>query len=139
QVQAIRKGLVGKILKTLQEMLEKERETYEKFWDEFGATLKEGVPGDYANKEKLEKLLLFHTSSSDKMTTFDEYVKRMKDGQKAIYYIAGDSIERLRNSPYMERLQQKDYEVLFLTDAIDEWVINAIPKFNDHPVQSIMA
>lgn len=139
QVQAIRKGLISKIFKTLQEMLENDRETYNKFWDEFGPTLKEGVPTDYVNKEKLEKLLLFHTSYSDKMVTLEEYVKRMKNKQSAIYFIAGDSIERLRNSPYMERLKQKDYEVIFLVDPIDEWVIGAIPKFKDYPIKSIMA
>lgn len=139
QVQGIRKGVIGKIFKALQEMLEKDRESYDKFWDEFGPTLKEGVPTDHANKEKLEKLLLFHSSYSDKMITLEEYVKRMKNKQKAIYYISGDSIDRLRNSPYMEKLKEKDYEVLFLTDPVDEWVIGAIPKFKDFPIQSIMA
>ena len=139
QVQGMRKGLTSKIFKTLKEMLEKNREEYEKFWDEFGATIKEGVPSDYENKEKLENLLLFHTSFSDKMVTLEEYVKRMKNKQKSIYYIAGESIDRLRNSPYMERLKEKDYEVLFLVDQVDEWVIGAIPKFKDFPIQSIMA
>lgn len=73
------------------------------------------------------------------MVTLEEYVKRMKNKQKSIYYIAGESIDRLRNSPYMERLKEKDYEVLFLVDQVDEWVIGAIPKFKDFPIQSIMA
>lgn len=139
QVQAIQKGLLSKMLKSLKEMLENDRENYEKFWDEFGATLKEGIPSDFHNKEKLEKLLLFHTSHSDKMTTLEEYTERMQEGQKAIYYIAGDSIDRLRNSPYMERLKEKNYEVLYFIDPVDEWVAPALSKFKDIPVQSIMA
>ena len=139
QVQGIRKGLIGKIFKALQEMLDTDRETYGKFWDEFGATLKEGIPTDHANKEKIEKLLLFHTSQSDKMTTLEEYVLRMKPNQKAIFYIAGDSLSRLQNSPYMERLKEKEFEVLFLVDPVDEWVTNTLTKFKDLPLTSIMA
>ena len=137
QVEQIKKGITGKIFKTLAEMLEKDRESYETFWEQFGETLKEGVPTDYANKEKLEKLLLFHSSQSDKLVTLKEYVKRMKNKQKAIYYIAGDSIARLQNSPYLERVKEKGYEVLFLVDSIDEWVFGALPKFEDYPIQSI--
>ncbi|MNK01166.1 Chaperone protein HtpG [compost metagenome] len=138
QVTQIRKNVTNKILSTLKDLLNKERTEYESFWNEFGATLKEGLPGDPTNKEKLQDLFIFHSTYSDKMTTLDEYVSRMKEGQKHIYFITGDSLSQISNSPYLERLKEKNYEVLLLVDPIDEWVTDALATFKDKPLQSIM-
>jgi molecular chaperone HtpG len=138
QVTQIRKNVVNKVLATLKDMITKERSQYETFWNEFGSTLKEGLPGDTANKEKLQDLMLFHTTSSDKMTTLDEYVSRMKADQTGIYYITGDSLSQVSNSPYLERLKEKGLEVLLLVDPVDEWVVSSLETFKDKKLQSIM-
>jgi molecular chaperone HtpG len=137
QVQAIKKAVVGKVLNHLQGMMKNERERYETFWRNFGATLKEGITNDFGNKEKLEELCLFHSTQSDKLTSLAEYVGRMKKEQKEIYFITGDSLKTLQNSPYLERLKAKDYEVLFCVDPVDEWVMQSISKFKDHHLRSI--
>lgn len=138
QVTQIRKNVTNKVLSSLKDLLTKERSEYENFWTEFGATLKEGIPSDHSNKEKIQDLCLFHSTHSDKMTTLEEYVLRMKEGQKDIYYITGDSLTQISNSPYLEKLKEKGYEVLLLTDAVDEWVVDSIKEFKDKKVQSIM-
>jgi molecular chaperone HtpG len=137
QVQAIKKAVVGKVMKHLQSMMENERDRYETFWKNFGATLKEGVTSDFSHKEKLEELCLFHSSHSDKLTSLSEYVGRMKKEQKEIYFITGDSLKTLQNSPYLERLKAKEYEVLYCVDPVDEWVMQAISKFQDKHLRSI--
>lgn len=139
QVTQIRKNVTNKILASLKDLLKNERSQYENFWTEFGATLKEGIPSDAANKEKLEELTLFHSTSSDKMTTLEEYVTRMKEGQKDIYYITGDNLTQVSHSPYLEKLKEKNYEVLLLIDPVDEWVVNAMQEFKGKKLQSIMA
>lgn len=138
QVTQIRKNVVNKVLASLKDMLTKERSQFETFWNEFGSTLKEGLPSDTANKEKLQDLMLFHTTSSDKMTTLDEYVSRMKADQTGIYYITGDSLPQVSNSPYLERLKEKGLEVLLLVDPVDEWVVSSLETFKDKKLQSIM-
>lgn len=138
QVTQIRKNVTTKALGTLKDLLTKERSAYEDFWSEFGATLKEGVPSDAPNKEKIQDLLLFHSTSSDKMTTLDEYVARMKENQKEIFYITGDSLSQVSNSPYLEKLKEKGFEVLLLVDAVDEWVVDAMNEFKGKKLQSIM-
>lgn len=138
QVTQIRKNVTNKILSSLKELLTKERTSYEDFWSEFGATLKEGLPSDAGNKEKIQDLVLFHSTHSDKMTTLDEYVGRMKDGQKDIYYITGDSLTQVSHSPYLEKLKEKNYEVLLLIDPVDEWVVDSLKDYKDKKLQSIM-
>lgn len=138
QVTQIRKNVTTKILGSLKDLLSKERTAYENFWNEFGATLKEGIPSDTTNKDKLQDLTLFHSTSSDKMTTLEEYVGRMKEGQKDIYYITGDSLTQVSHSPYLEKLKEKGYEVLLLVDAVDEWVVEAVKEYKDKKLQSIM-
>ncbi|MFM6928084.1 MAG: molecular chaperone HtpG [Bdellovibrio sp.] len=139
QVTAIRKNVTNKILSSLKDLLNKERTDYENFWTEFGPTLKEGIPSDAPNKDKIQELSLFHSTNSDKMTTLDEYVSRMKEGQKDIYYITGDSLSQVNNSPYLEKLKEKGLEVLLLVDTVDEWVVNAITSFKDKNLKSITA
>jgi molecular chaperone HtpG len=138
QVTAIRKSLTAKILNTFKEMLTKDREGYENFWSQFGATLKEGVSVEPQNKEKIAECSLFHSSISDKMTTLEEYVARMKPEQKHIYFITGDSLAQVKNSPYLEKLNEKEFEVLFMIDPVDEWVTDAIKEFKGKQLQSVV-
>ncbi|MEK2688554.1 molecular chaperone HtpG [Bdellovibrio sp. GT3] len=139
QVTAIRKNVTTKILGGLKDLLNKERTEYENFWTEFGSTFKEGLPVDPTNKDKIQELCLFHSTASDKMTTLDEYVARMKPEQKDIYFITGDSLGQVSNSPYLEKLKEKGMEVLLMVDPVDEWVVNAISTFKDKKLQSITA
>ena len=137
QVSMIRKNVTTKILAGLKDLLSKDRTAYENFWSEFGATLKEGIPSDAPNKDKLQDLALFHSTTSDKMTTLDEYIARMPEAQKEIYYITGDAISQVSNSPYLEKLKEKNYEVLMLVDPVDEWVVNALTEYKGKKLQSI--
>ncbi len=137
QVANIKKSLVNKILNTLKELLVKERSQFENFWTQFGATLKEGLALDQTNKEKLSELCLFHSTVSDKMTTLDEYVSRMKPEQKQIYVITGESLSQLRQSPYLEKLKQKEYEVLMMIDPVDEWVTDSLKEFKGKKLQNV--
>ncbi|MCX7882568.1 MAG: molecular chaperone HtpG [Brevinematales bacterium] len=125
----IRKRLVKKVLDALADMQEKDREKYKKFWQEFGVILKEGIGADYENKERLLSLLLFESSAGDDLVTLEEYVKRMKEDQKDIYYLTGESRKTLEHSPYLEGIVDKGYEVLFLTQPIDEFMMSAVHEF----------
>ncbi len=137
QVQAIKKAVVAKVLKHLQAMMDGERDRYETFWKNFGSTLKEGITNDFSNKEKIEELSLFHSTHSEKLTSLAEYVGRMKKEQKEIYFITGDSLKTLQNSPYLERLKAKGFEVLYCIDPVDEWVMQSISKYQDKHLRSI--
>lgn len=137
QIQIIKKNVISKIFSGLKEMLEKDRPGFESFYNEFGPTLKEGIPFDPTQKDKLADLLLFKSTHSNQWTTLTEYLSRKPEGQKAIYYITGDSLERVQNSPYLEKLKEKGFEVLLLTDAVDEWVTKELSKYKDTPLQSI--
>lgn len=138
QVTQIRKNVVSKVLSTLKEMLTKDRSQYENFWTEFGPIFKEGIPTDHGNKEKIQDLLLVHSSHSDKMTTLEEYVSRMKPEQKHIYFMTGDDLSQMAQSPYLERLKEKGFEVLFFNDAIDEWVTQSLTEYKGKKLQSVM-
>ncbi len=137
QVTQIKKNVVNKVLTTFKEMLTKERADYEKLWNEFGPTVKEGMALDPAQKEKLSEILLFKSTHSDAWTTLDEYVSRMKPEQKDIFFLTGERIENLKNSPYLEKIQDKGFEVLLLTDAVDEWVTQELKEFKTKKVVSI--
>ncbi len=137
QVQQIRKNIINKILTSLKDTLTKERSTYEEFFNHFGTTLKEGVPSDRGNLEKIQDLLLFRSSKSESWTTLNEYLNRMPEEQKEIFYISGDRLDVIRNSPYLEKLKAKGFEVLFLTDAIDEWVTQDILEYKGKKLVSI--
>lgn len=129
-ITAIRKGLTTKIISTLSDLLEKERDKYADFYREFGPAVKEGASTDFENKEKLSGLLLFASSADpEKTTTLQEYVDRMKAEQKEIYYLSGESRLTLENSPHTESLRAKGYEILYLIDAYDEIVLQNIGEF----------
>ncbi len=136
-VTLIRKNIVSKILGSLKDWLTKDRQAYEAFWSEFGSTLKEGIPTDSSQIEKIQDLLLFKTSTSTELTTLDEYVSRMKPDQKEIYFMAGERLEALQNSPYLEKLKEKNYEVLFLVDAVDEWITQSLRQFKTKNLTSV--
>uniref|UniRef100_C6E6L6 Chaperone protein HtpG n=1 Tax=Geobacter sp. (strain M21) TaxID=443144 RepID=C6E6L6_GEOSM len=139
QIKRIQKSLVGKILSTLAEMKEKDFEEYLKFYAEFGPVLKEGIHFDHANKEKIQDLLLYESSKTEKgkYVSFKEYVERMPEGQKEIYFITGMSREAVENSPYMEALRKKGYEVLYMIDPVDEWVVQAITEYQEKHLKAI--
>ena len=111
---------------------------YTKFYAEFGAVLKEGLGEDFANKDRLAKLLRFASSTTDGAhVSFADYKARMKEGQEAIYYITADSMAAARNSPQLEVFKKKGIEVLLMTDRVDEWALNYLTEFDGTPLQSV--
>lgn len=138
QVRAIAKSIETKVHSALEDMLKNEREEYEKFFENFGLNLKYGIYKDYGvNKDKLQDLILFKSSKEDKYVTLKEYTDRMKDGQKAIYYACGSSIEEINRNPVMAKLREKDYEVLYFLDERDEFVSGIMQNYADKPFQNI--
>ena len=130
QVGLIASRLEKKIKGELQAMLGGDREKYETFFQNFGLQLKYGIYTSYGAKaELLQDLLLFHSSHEDKMTTLAEYVSRMKEDQKAIYYACGDSLEKIRQLPAAESVREKGYEILYLTDDVDEFALKALRAY----------
>ena len=110
-----------------------EETKYEKFWKNFGKAIKLGIIEDASNRVRLAKLLRFETSKSDgKLVSLEQYVERMKEGQKSIYYITGESIEALKNSPMLEKLIAKDFEVIYFTDPVDEYTMQHLTEFDDY-------
>ncbi|WP_270406669.1 molecular chaperone HtpG [Paenibacillus timonensis] len=138
QLKAIAKNIQSKIKSQLQTLLKDDRENYEKFYASFGRQLKFGVYNDYGmNKDVLQDLLLFTSSKEKKLVTLDEYVSRMPEDQKYIYYAAGESVERLEKLPQTELVLDKGYEILYFTDDIDEFAIKMIMKYKDKEFKSV--
>ena len=133
-VRNIRRNLVKKLLDLLQNM---EQENYEKFWEEFGSVLKIGVHTDIENKNKIADLLRYKTTKSDgKWRSLQDYVKGMQPDQKEIFYITGENMSALINSPLLEQLKKKDVEVLLMTDPIDEWVTQSLTEYDGKKLKS---
>jgi molecular chaperone HtpG len=134
----IRKWLTKKLLEALAELKEKELEKYLKFWGQFGRAMKEGVSSDYENKDKLLPLLLFESSHDAKeLTTLGDYVGRMKPEQKEILYLTGESRKVIENSPHLESVRKKGYEVLYLSDPVDELMVQHLHEFQEHKLKSV--
>ena len=134
----IRKGLTKKVLDVLDEMKDKDPETYLKFWAEFGRAIKEGTSSDYENKERLLELLVFQSSNDpEKLTTLKEYVSRMKEGQAEIYYLTGESRSQVENSPHLEAFKDKGYEVLYLVDPVDELLTQSLHEYGGKRLKSV--
>lgn len=134
----IRKWLTRKVLDTLAELREQDSEKYLKFWSEFGRAVKEGVSSDYENKDKLLPLLLFESSHDPKeLTTLKAYVERMKPEQTEIFYLTGESRKVIENSPHLEAPRQKGYEVLYLSDPVDELVTQSLHEFEEKRLKSV--
>ncbi|GAB4303657.1 MAG: molecular chaperone HtpG [Desulfuromonadia bacterium] len=139
EIRRINKGLTNKVLSTLSELKEKEYDAYVEFWKEFGPILKEGVHFDYANREKLQELLLMETSRTEPgtYTTLRGYRERMPEEQKEIYYLTGANRRLLEHSPSLERLAARGYEVIFLTDPVDEWVVQSLTEYDGRKLKAI--
>lgn len=139
QMAALKKSIDKKIKSALVKMLENERETYEKFFEQFGTQLKFGTYDNYGmNKDELIDLLIFKSSKEDKYVTLKEYVERMKEDQKDIYYATGESIEAIKELPQLEKVLDKGYEVLYFTDNVDEFMANIIGNYSDKPFKSLL-
>lgn len=139
-VQAIRNASVKRILTLLEDLAKNQSEKYATFWKEFGKVFKEGAGEDAANRERIAKLFRFSTTRTegDEQTVgLTDYVERMKDGQKAIYYITADGTSAARNSPHLEIFRKQDIEVLLLSDRVDEWVTSHVNEFAGKPLQSV--
>jgi molecular chaperone HtpG len=138
-IRRIRKSLVSKILSTLKSTKERTPDKYYTFWEEFGRTLKEGLHFDSESREKLQELTLFNSTKSEdgKPVFLREYIDRMPDEQKEIYYITGDNLESLKDSPHLEVLKSKDYEVLLYADPIDEWVAQTLTEYDGKKFKAI--
>jgi len=133
-VRNIKKNLVKQVFSTLEGM---EKEKYEEFYVEFGQALKAGIPTDFENKERLASLLRYKTTKSDdKYITLDEYIENMQEGQEEIYFLTGESLTSLTNSPLLESLKAKDYEVILMIDPIDEWVTQSLPDYKEKKLKS---
>ena len=138
ELKLIGKNLEKTILKTLAKKLEKDRAKYESFWNEFGRTLKIGIYTDFTSHDKLKDLLLFPSSNeANALTTLKEYVGRMKDEQKSIYYATGKDRATIERLPQMELLREKNIEVLYLTDNVDEFTLEALREYEGKKFHSI--
>lgn len=144
-VKAIREGSTKRVLSMLESLADSEdaaeRAKYAEFWKDFGQVLKEGVGEDHQNQERLAKLLRFASTEADEgrneLTGLADYLKRMKDGQEAIYYITADSLQAAKNSPQLEIFRKKGIEVLLLVDRVDEWMLSHLYEFEGKPLQSV--
>jgi molecular chaperone HtpG len=138
-VKAIREGSTKRVLGLLEDVAENRKDDYAKFWAEFGQVLKEGIGEDHGNQERIAKLLRFASTTSDGLQSVSlaDYVGRMKEGQKAIYFVTADTLEAARNSPHLEIFRNKDVEVLLLTDRVDEWMLSFLREFDGKELVSV--
>jgi molecular chaperone HtpG len=137
-VKAIREGNTRRVLAVLEDLAKNEADKFTQFYAEFGAVLKEGLGEDFANKDKLAKLLRFASTSTDAVSvSFADYKARMKEGQEAIYYITADTLAGAKNSPQLEVFRKKGIEVLLMTDRVDEWALNFVQDFDGTALQSV--
>lgn len=138
QLKLIARSLERTIKNELKKMQTNEREKYEKFWKQFGVQIKFGVYNEYgAHKEVLKDLLLFTSSAEKKLVTLEEYVSRMKEDQKYIYYAAGDTVDKIDLLPQIERFKDKGIEVLYLTDNVDEFAVKTLENYDEKQFKSI--
>jgi molecular chaperone HtpG len=137
-VKAIREGSTKRVLSLLEDLAENKKEDYAKFWGEFGQVLKEGLGDDFANRERIAKLLRFASTTSDEQTvSLADYIGRMKDKQKAIYYLTADTLEAAKSSPHLEIFRKKGVEVLLLTDRVDEWMLSFLREHEGKELVSV--
>ncbi|WGE61852.1 molecular chaperone HtpG [Actinobacillus equuli] len=137
---SLRSALTKRALQLLEKLAKDDQDKYQTFWNEFGLVLKEGVGEDFANKQQIASLFRFastQTDSSEQTVSLADYVGRMKEGQKAIYFLTADNYVAAKNSPHLELFNKKGIEVLLLSDRIDEWVVGHLTEFDGKPLQSI--
>ena len=139
-VESIRTALTKRVLDMLSKLAKKDSEQYQKFWGEFGTVLKEGPAEDFSNREKIAGLLRFastHTGESAQNVSLDDYIGRMKEGQKKLYYITADNFTAAKSSPHLEVFRKKGIEVLILTDRIDEWMMGYLSEYDGKQLQDV--
>jgi molecular chaperone HtpG len=139
-IDTIKAGSVKKVLGMLESMAKGEPETYATFWKQFGKVMKEGPGEDFANRERIARLLRFAstaTDSEDQTVSLEDYIGRMKDGQEKIYFITADSFAAAKNSPHLQIFRSKGIEVLLLSDRVDEWLVSHLSEFDSKPLASI--
>ena len=139
-VESIRSASIKKILGLLEDLAKNDQEKYGKFWSAFGRVLKEGPAEDFANRERIAKLLRFastHNDSEEQVVSFDDYIGRMKEDQQKIYYITGDNFAATQHSPHLEVFRKQGIEVLLLTDRVDEWLVSNLPEYSGKALQSV--
>ncbi|WP_329230339.1 molecular chaperone HtpG [Streptomyces sp. NBC_00111] len=138
QIEMMRRRLVKKVLSTVKDLRSKAPEKYETLWKEFGRVLKEGLFQDFENRDAILEISSFASTQDDEgLTTLRAYVERMKEGQEQIYYMTGESRAAMESSPHMEAFRAKGFEVLLLTDPVDEVWVQSVPEFDGKPLQSI--
>jgi molecular chaperone HtpG len=140
QIDTIRNGSVKKVLGYLENMVKNEADKYAEFWGTFGNVLKEGPAEDFANREKIAKLLRFastHNDSDAQTVAFDDYLNRMQPEQEKIYYITAESYAAAKNSPHLELFKKKGIEVLLMTDRVDEWLMSHLTEYDGKPLVSV--
>lgn len=138
--QSLRRAVTKRVLDTLLKLAKNDAEKYQLFWNEFGQVLKEGPAEDFTNKEAIAKLLRFastHNDSDIQNVSLEDYVSRMKKGQKDIYYITAESYVAAKNSPHLEIFKKKGIEVLLLTDRVDEWLVSHLTEFDGKKLLSV--
>jgi len=139
-IDSMRTALTKRALDSLEKLAKKDAATYQSFWEEFGQVLKEGPAEDFANKEKISKLLRFTSTTSDSEVqnqSLTDYISRIKEGQDKIYFVAAENYHTAKNSPHLEVFRKKDIEVLVLTDRIDEWLMNQLVEFDGKQFQDV--
>jgi len=139
-IDSMRGALTKRVLDMLAKLAKGEPENYNSFWKEFGQVLKEGPAEDFANREKIAKLLRFattHTETAEQNQSLEDYVARMKEGQEKIYYIAAENFNTAKNSPHLEVFRKKGIEVLLLTDRVDEWLMSHLSEFDGKSLQDV--
>lgn len=139
-VDTIKSALTKRVLEQLESLSKDKPEIYKEFWKEFGNVIKEGPAEDFANKEKVAKLLRFastYNNTREQVVSLDDYVSRMKADQEKIYYITAETFAQAQNSPYLEQLREKDIEVLLLYDRVDEWLMSSMVDFAGKHLQAI--
>lgn len=138
-IDRIRSASVKRVLDTLERLARDDADRYARFWDAFGTVLKEGPVEDPGNGEKVAGLLRFHSThgDGDASVSLADYIGRMQEGQKTIYYLTGESLAAVRNSPHLEVFRQRDVEVLLLAEPVDEWLVTHLESFDGHPLQSV--
>jgi molecular chaperone HtpG len=139
-IDTIRGGSVKKVLGMLESMAANEAEQYAKFWEQFGRVLKEGPGEDFANRERIAKLLRFastHNDSDEQSVSLDDYIGRMKEGQEKIFYVTADTFAAAKNSPHLQIFRRKGIEVLLLSDRVDEWLVAHLHEYGGKPLASV--
>ena len=137
-VRVIKKQVVNHSLAMIEDLAGKDAEVFGKFWADFGAVIKEGIHFEGEHRDRIAKIVRYESSTQPGLTTFGDYVSRMKDGQKAIYYATGTSRTLLDSSPHLEALKKRGFEVLFMTDGVDPFAVTSLSEFDGKPLVSAM-